>query len=56
MNASSASTTLARPDMPNGAAVRAEGLRKAFGRLVAVDGLDLTIDRGEVFGLLGPNG
>jgi len=45
--------------MPNGSnvpAVRAEGLRKAFGSLVAVDGLDLTIDRGEVFGLLGPNG
>ena len=44
------------PDASNGPAVRAEGLRKAFGSLVAVDGLDLTIDRGEVFGLLGPNG
>ena len=32
------------------------GLRKVFGNLVAVDGLDLTIRRGEVFGLLGPNG
>jgi len=36
--------------------VRAERLTKTFGSLVAVDGLDLTIDRGEVFGLLGPNG
>ncbi len=36
--------------------MRAEGLRKAFGSLVAVDGLDLTIERGEVVGLLGPNG
>lgn len=32
------------------------GLRKTFGSLVAVDNLDLTINRGEVFGLLGPNG
>jgi len=38
------------------AAIRAEGLRKVFGDLVAVDGLDLTVHRGEVFGLLGPNG
>ena len=44
------------PNASNGPAVRADGLRKAFGSLVAVDGLDLTIDRGEVFGLLGPNG
>jgi ABC-2 type transport system permease protein len=40
----------------NGPAIRTERLRKAFGHLVAVDGLDLTVDRGEVFGLLGPNG
>jgi ABC-2 type transport system ATP-binding protein len=32
------------------------GLRKTFGTFVAVEGLDLTIHRGEVFGLLGPNG
>jgi ABC-2 type transport system ATP-binding protein len=32
------------------------GLRKSFGSLVAVEGLDLSIRRGEVFGLLGPNG
>ena len=32
------------------------GLRKTFGTMVAVEGLDLTIHRGEVFGLLGPNG
>jgi ABC-2 type transport system ATP-binding protein len=32
------------------------GLRKTFGAMVAVEGLDLTIHRGEVFGLLGPNG
>ena len=37
-------------------AVRTFALSKSFGRLVAVDSLDLTINRGEVFGLLGPNG
>ncbi|HYW32416.1 MAG TPA: ABC transporter ATP-binding protein [Gemmatimonas sp.] len=37
-------------------AVRIRGLRKSFGPLVAVQGLDLDIRRGEVFGLLGPNG
>jgi ABC-2 type transport system ATP-binding protein len=31
-------------------------LRKAFGDVVAVDGLDLEVARGECFGLLGPNG
>ena len=31
-------------------------LRKTFGSLVAVESLDLEIKRGEVFGLLGPNG
>ena len=38
------------------AAVETRGLRKAFGSLVAVEGLDLSIARGEVFGMLGPNG
>jgi ABC-2 type transport system ATP-binding protein len=31
-------------------------LRKTFGTLVAVEGLDLEVRRGEIFGLLGPNG
>ena len=37
-------------------AVRTTDLRKVFGSLVAVENLDLEIFRGEVFGLLGPNG
>lgn len=37
-------------------AVHTIRLRKAFGSIVAVDGLDLDVGRGEVFGLLGPNG
>jgi ABC-2 type transport system ATP-binding protein len=38
------------------AAIVTRGLRKSFGNLVAVDNLDLTVARGEIFGLLGPNG
>ena len=37
-------------------AVTTSRLRKTFGSLVAVESLDLEIMRGEVFGLLGPNG
>ena len=37
-------------------AVETESLRKRYGELVAVDGLNLTIKEGEIFGLLGPNG
>ena len=33
-----------------------EGLRKSFGDKTAIDGLDLRIRRGELFGFLGPNG
>ena len=41
---------------PQAPAIDARGLRKVFGPVAAVDGLTLTVDRGEVFGLLGPNG
>jgi ABC-2 type transport system ATP-binding protein len=37
-------------------AVVTEGLTRRFGRLVAVDHLDLTVRTGELFGFLGPNG
>jgi ABC-2 type transport system ATP-binding protein len=37
-------------------AVSVRGLRKAYREHVAVDGVDLEIERGEVFALLGPNG
>ena len=37
-------------------AVEARGLRKTFGTNRAVDGLDLTVMEGEIFGVLGPNG
>ncbi|MBL8609917.1 MAG: ABC transporter ATP-binding protein [Myxococcales bacterium] len=37
-------------------AVSCRGLVKEYDEVVAVDGLDLTVRRGECFGLLGPNG
>ncbi|MFT3869136.1 MAG: ABC transporter ATP-binding protein [Nibricoccus sp.] len=38
------------------AAIQARGLRRTFGKLVAVDGLDLEVHAGEIFGLVGPDG
>jgi ABC-2 type transport system ATP-binding protein len=37
-------------------AISVSGLVKTFGRTRALDGLDLTVDTGEVHGFLGPNG
>jgi ABC-2 type transport system ATP-binding protein len=36
--------------------IQINGLVKTYGSLTAVDGLDLTVSPGEVYGLLGPNG
>ena len=36
--------------------IQAEGLTKRFGPVTALDGIDLTVKEGTVFGLLGPNG
>ena len=36
--------------------VRAEGLVKRYGHIVAVDHVDLTVQTGDVYGYLGPNG
>src|SRR5450755_1704803 len=33
-----------------------KNLAKNYGSLTALDGLDLTVEKGQVFGLLGPNG
>ena len=40
----------------NGPAVVVEGLRKRFGELAALDGVDFSVPAATVFGLLGPNG
>lgn len=37
-------------------AIEASGLRKQFGARVAVDGVDLQVRRGEIYGLIGPDG
>jgi len=38
------------------AAIVVENLRKAYGPTVAVDGVSFTVERGEIFGLIGPKG
>jgi putative spermidine/putrescine transport system ATP-binding protein len=49
--------TEARPlESRDSSAVRLRGLRKAYGDVVAVDGVDLEIAAGEFFTLLGPSG
>lgn len=42
--------------MNTSAAIEVRGLVKNYGSKVAVDGIDLTVERGEIFALLGPNG
>src|SRR5438309_11340252 len=37
-------------------AIEVEGLRREFGDVVAVEGIDLQVEEGEMFGFLGPNG
>jgi len=37
-------------------AIEVKGLFKSYGEIAAVDGVDLTVESGEVFALLGPNG
>jgi lipooligosaccharide transport system ATP-binding protein len=47
----------AHPDGPAASAlIEAKALTKRFGDDVAVDGIDFSVRRGEVFGFLGPNG
>jgi ABC-type multidrug transport system ATPase subunit len=37
-------------------AITVEGVRKRYGDVIALDGIDLAVPTGTVFGLLGPNG
>ncbi|MBM3664990.1 MAG: ATP-binding cassette domain-containing protein [Actinobacteria bacterium] len=43
-------------DSPTPLAIEASGLIKSFGKTRALDGVDLRVPRGMVYGLLGPNG
>jgi energy-coupling factor transporter ATP-binding protein EcfA2 len=36
--------------------IEARGLRKAFGKNIALDGIDLRVDEGRILGIIGPNG
>ena len=36
--------------------IEARGLRKAFGTTIALDGIDLRVEKGRILGLIGPNG
>jgi ABC-2 type transport system ATP-binding protein len=38
------------------AVIETRGLRKAFGSVLALDGLTLSVPAGSIFGYLGPNG
>ena len=49
-------TTTRTPAAGDDDAVVVRGLRKSYGAKRAVDGLDLTVHRGEIFAVLGPNG
>jgi ABC-2 type transport system ATP-binding protein len=54
--ATGAAPTAAGGERDAGAAIRTHGLTKRFGSILAVDGLDLEVPSGSVFGFLGPNG
>jgi ABC-2 type transport system ATP-binding protein len=38
------------------ACIEARGLRKAFGKTIALDGVDLRVEEGRILGIIGPNG
>ncbi|MGC9668526.1 ATP-binding cassette domain-containing protein [Planosporangium sp. 12N6] len=56
-SAATATTIIGGPGRPAGSpAVESSGLTKRFRRQVAVDGVDLAVPRGAIYGFLGPNG
>ena len=51
--APASSPPYANPPQP---AIRAVGVRRVFGETVALDGVDVMVEPGEIYGFLGPNG
>jgi ABC-2 type transport system ATP-binding protein len=49
-------TTIDTADAASPLAISATGLRKSYGELTVLDGIDLRVPEGTVFSLLGPNG
>ena len=56
MTGATSATALPSPTTTNEPAIEAHGLTKRFGPILALDGLDLVVPRGSIFGLLGLNG
>ncbi len=49
-------TPVSKPVTISGLAIQARGVAKHYGNVHAVDGVDLSVQRGEIFGLIGHNG
>jgi len=47
---------MAEPVPSGGAAIEVHGLTKSYGSVQAVRGIDLVVERGQIFAILGPNG
>src|SRR5580658_4068431 len=47
---------MAEPVQVGGAAIEVRGLTKSYGSVQAVRGIDLLVERGQIFAMLGPNG
>ena len=47
---------MAEPVPSGGAAIEVHGLTKSYGSVQAVRGIDLYVERGQIFAMLGPNG
>ena len=56
MNAPTHAVVAAQAAAPPRPAIEARGLTKHFGPILALDGLNLEVPQGSIFGLLGPNG
>lgn len=56
MAAVAVSASAAPAEVADAPAIRVSGLKRRFGRVRALDGVDLEIRRGELFGIVGPDG